>query len=363
MITFHVKYLFVVLVLFLFSEAAVLDDGLNTPDSSPARRYASPIGPTQTATATFPRLFEDLAERSNDAGEAKPTQHVHYQVASPRDYTPPRPSRKFSPPPKHDDGPSYSDDPDDFPSQDDPSWDDGDDDSSGDKNVRRRAAPLRHHTPRRAVPTGQTYPRRAEDSPRKAFPSQKYSPPPKHDDSPPSPDDPNDDPSQDGPSGDDGDDDSSDDVKVRRRATPPRQHTPREAATGKRYRRADSPHRPVPSPKYSPPKHDDQPSSGYPDDIPWQSGQDGDGGDDGDDGDDQSPEDGSSDSSAKRKRSMQEQMAISVGAGFCPAGLSACPIQSTLGLFKDAANEEYECVDFKSDLDNCGGCSSLDPGR
>lgn len=365
MTTLHVKYLFVVLVLFLFSEAAILGNGLNTPDPAPARRYASPIGPTQTATATFPR--EDLAERSNEAGEAKPTSRR--QVASLRNHTPRQafPSLKYSPPPKHDDPLPFPEDPDDISSQDNPSWDDGEDDSPDDKKVRRQASPLRQHTPRRAVPTGQHYPHRVERSRPQVFPSPKFSPPPKHDDPPPFSEDPDGDSSQDDPSGDDGEDDSPDDTKVRREATPLRHHIPRQAVpTGQHQpRRAEHfPHQAFPSQKYSPPsKHDDPPPFWDSDDIPSQDDPSGDHGDDGDDGDDGSPEDISPDSPAKHRRSIKQQVTIGIGAGFCPAGLFACPIQSALGLFPGAVNDEYECVDFKSDLDNCGGCSSLDPGR
>lgn len=363
MTALHIKYLFVVLALFLFSEAAVLDDGLNTPDPAPARRYASPIGPTQTATGTFPHLPEDL---SNEVGEAKPT--PRRQVASLRNHTPHQvfPSLKYSPPPKHDDPSPFPEDPDDVYSQDDPSWDDGEDDLPDDKRVRRQAAPLRQHTPRRVDPTGQHYPHRVEHSPPQAFPSAKYSPSPKYDDPPPFSEDPDGDPSQDDPFEDDGEDDSLDDTKLRRKVTPLRHHTPRQAVpTGQHqpHRAEHSPHQAFPSQKYSPPpKHDDPQPFGDSDDIPSQEDPSGDYGDNGDGGDG-SPEDISSDSPAKHRRGIKQQVAIAIGAGFCPAGLFACPIQSALEFFPRAVNDEYECVDFKSDLDNCGGCSSLDPGR
>lgn len=40
---------------------------------------------------------------------------------------------------------------------------------------------------------------------------------------------------------------------------------------------------------------------------------------------------------------------------FCPDGLSACPIPATLG--------GYECVDVKTELEQCGGCLADGAGQ
>jgi len=40
----------------------------------------------------------------------------------------------------------------------------------------------------------------------------------------------------------------------------------------------------------------------------------------------------------------------------CPAGLDACPITS-------AQNSDYECLDTATELESCGGCTSLGSGR
>jgi hypothetical protein len=43
-------------------------------------------------------------------------------------------------------------------------------------------------------------------------------------------------------------------------------------------------------------------------------------------------------------------------ASLCPTGLEACPLS---GL----ASNDFECVDTASELESCGGCTSLDQGQ
>ncbi|KAI6153816.1 hypothetical protein BKA82DRAFT_3952911, partial [Pisolithus tinctorius] len=69
-------------------------------------------------------------------------------------------------------------------------------------------------------------------------------------------------------------------------------------------------------------------------------------------------------SQAHHKRSKAApQIPMFPSPEFCPAGLSACPIRNQFGLLSGDENVEYECVDFMTDLDHCGGCSSQDFDR
>ncbi|KAL4070719.1 hypothetical protein J3A83DRAFT_3252078 [Scleroderma citrinum] len=313
--------------------------------------------------AALPRRPEDLAV-SSDTRQSAPLRHHTPRQTPPSgqrrrraEHSPRQalPSQKYSPPPKHDDdGPSF-DQPDNAPSWDDSPEDEAPKDTSSDDPFSGQTQ--RKRNVKQQVATRQR--RRAEHSPHRAFPSQKYSPPPKHDDRP-SFDQPDDAPSQDDSPGDDEapEDTSSDDPFASQ--TQRKRSVRQQVATGQSRRAEHSPRQAFPSQKYSPPpKHDDDgPSFDQHDDAPSQ-----------DDwpGEDELPEDTPSDDpsagQAQRKRSVKQQVSMGLGAGFCPVGLSACPIQSAFGSFPDTGNDEFECVDFLTDLDHCGGCSSLDPGR
>ncbi|KAI5982738.1 hypothetical protein EDD15DRAFT_80989 [Pisolithus albus] len=186
----------------------------------------------------------------------------------------------------------------------------------------RQAIPSRQHSPRQAAPSRVHTPRQAAPSrvhtPRQATPSRAHTPrqaTPSH-------------------------------VHTPRQAVPSKVHTPRQAVPSRVHtaRQADpslqhKPRQDVSSPKPSPHHPGKRDVSADPDPhVP-------------------------SPSQALRKRSkVAPQVPMFPSPNVCPAGLSACPIQES-GLHLGAENVEYECVDFMTDLDHCGGCSSQDFDR
>lgn len=188
----------------------------------------------------------------------------------------------------------------------------------------RQAAPSRVHTPRQVAPSRVHTPRQAEPSrvhrPRQAVPSRVHTP---------------------------------------RQAAPSRVHTPRQAAPSRvhTHRQADpspglTPRQEVPSHRYArrvgSAEHVEArqaaPSQRHRGkrDIPV----------------DPSPHVPSPSPTHHKRNKVTPQIPMFPSPEFCPAGLSACPIQNGLGLLSGVENVEYECVDFMTDLDHCGGCSS-----
>lgn len=64
------------------------------------------------------------------------------------------------------------------------------------------------------------------------------------------------------------------------------------------------------------------------------------------------------------RRDMNEQTALmDLDAFLCPFRMSACPVEPTSTLPTTLAEWsllDYECVEFDTDLQSCGGCSSID---
>jgi len=59
-------------------------------------------------------------------------------------------------------------------------------------------------------------------------------------------------------------------------------------------------------------------------------------------------------SGSYQKRSVPKQFSN----GFCPMGMTACPIPGPSGL-----TGEFECLDTTNELESCGGCASIGEGQ
>ncbi|KAI6031519.1 hypothetical protein PISMIDRAFT_671445 [Pisolithus microcarpus 441] len=332
MMIHHVGYLFVILFLCFFSAAAVLNDAANTHGSTPSRRYVSSSDTTEVAkryadpSPTLERLYGDVPgryiapsrlDRSHQA--SRPRQAIPSRQHSPRQAAPSRvrtprqaaPSRVHTPrqaTPSRAHTPRQA-----VPSQ---------------VHTPRQAAPSQVHTPRQAVPSQVHTPRQAVPSrvhtarqavpsrvhtPRQAVPSQAHTP------------------RQAAPS----------QVHTNRQVDPSPQHTPRQDVSSHKYARQVISSEGVGARQAAP-------SQRHPGkrDVPV----------------DPNPHVPSPSQALRKRSKVAPQVPMLPSPNVCPAGLSACAIQES-GLHLGAESVEYECVDFMTDLDHCGGCSSQDFDR